>query len=147
VTRPVLVRLPAGWGLFVTVPPTTHGSLAVVYRVARERGAAAVGVSGTWSLDPPRGTPRRRATLLVDFTRPRTFQLRVDFSLYDRDTEEALRTLGGTPAPSVVLLYPSRADVAKAMRAVQRSDAPGFLRLGVAIDGVDGAPLRELAAG
>lgn len=141
-SRPLLVRLPAGWGLFVSLPPTTHGSLAVAYRVARERGAAAVGVSGTWGLEG-----RRRATLLLDFTRPRTFQLRVEFSLDDRETSEALRTLGGTPAPSVVLLYPSRADVAKAMRAVQRSDAPGFLRLGVAVDGVDGAPLRELAAG
>jgi hypothetical protein len=138
----VLVRLPAGWGLFVTLPPTAQGSLAVAYRVARERGAAAVGVSGTWSLTEG----RRRATLFLDFTRPRPFQMRVEFSLHDRETSDALRTLGGTPAPSVVLLYPSRADVAKAMRAVQRSDAPGFLRLGVAVDGVDGAPLRELAA-
>jgi hypothetical protein len=146
----VLVRLPAGWGLFVTLPTSAHGGLAVAYRVARERGAAAVGVSGTWSLaqgGKGGGPSRRGATLLLDFTRPRTFQLRVTFSLDDRETVEALRTLGGTPASSVVLLYPSRADVAKAMRAVQRSDAPGFLRLGVAVDGVDGAPLRQLAAG
>ena len=138
--RPVLVRLPGGWGLFVTVPPSENGALGQAYRTVHERGSSAVSATGSWSLDEA----RHQATLLLAFGRPRTFDLTLRFSLTEPETERALRTIGGISGSHVAVLFPARADHARAMRAVDRGDAAGFLRAGIAIDSLDGTPLRPL---
>lgn len=138
--RPVLVRLPGGWGLFVTVPPGENGALGQSYRTVHERGSSAVSATGAWSLDED----RHQATLMLAFSRPRTFDLTLRFSLTEPETEQALRTIGGLAGSHVVVLFPARSDHSRAMRAVDRGDAAGFLRAGIAIDSLDGTPLRPL---
>jgi hypothetical protein len=138
--RPVLVRLPGGWGLFLTVAPSAHPALANAYHTARERGTTAVYASGSWRLDEQGGS----ASLLLAFSRPRPFDLRLRFSTHDAETLQALRTIGGISASHVAVLFPARADHARALRAVDRGDAAAFLHSGITVDSLDGTPLRPL---
>ncbi|MGH7912936.1 MAG: hypothetical protein ACREQM_13135, partial [Candidatus Dormibacteraceae bacterium] len=101
--RPVLVRLPGGWGLFVTVSPTESPSLAQAYRTVHDRGSSAVSATGSWSLD----RERQQATLVLAFGRPRSFDLTLRFSLTEPETEQALRTLGGIAGSHVAVLFPA----------------------------------------
>ncbi|MFZ0216651.1 MAG: hypothetical protein WAM30_12020 [Candidatus Dormiibacterota bacterium] len=138
--KPVLVRLPGGWGLFLTVSPTAHPGLAAAYRTARERGTTAVSASGSWRVDGG----GRAATLTLAFSRPRPFDLSLRFSTNDPETQQALRTIGGLTGSHVAVLFPARADHARAMRAVDRGDMAAFLHSGITVDALDGTPLRPL---
>jgi hypothetical protein len=140
VSRPFLVKLPRGWGLFATVPGTADPHLAAAYRASRERGSAATRGTGAWRVD----RAARVAYLSLEFDTPRPFHLSLRWSLEDRPTADALLELAGSDTPGVVLLYPSRGELQRALRAVERGDAAGFLRLGLGVDGVDGSPLRAL---